>query len=55
MDSPNGSNLTVRIPGFGQFVLELNGVCGCECTNNPVRPYFILAIFVNTYIFYLGN
>ena len=31
-------------------MLELNGVCGCECTDNPVRPYFVLTIFV-IYVF----
>ena len=30
-------SLTVRIPGYGQFVVELAGVYdGCNCDNNPV-------------------
>ncbi|XP_065897542.1 integrin beta-1-like [Dysidea avara] len=33
----NGANLTVRVPGFGQFVVEIEGVCDCECTDNPSR------------------
>ena len=33
----NGTDLTVRVPGFGKFVVELSGVCDCNCTNNPVR------------------
>ena len=32
----NGRNLTVNIPGFGQFVVEMTGVCECSCDNNPV-------------------
>jgi len=37
----NGRNLTVRIPGFGQFVMELTGVCNCSCTGNPVGSTII--------------
>lgn len=36
-----GRNMTVRIPGFGQFVIELTGVCGCNCTSFPVSIYSI--------------
>ena len=32
----NDIDWTVRIPGFGQFVVELTGVSDCNCTGNPV-------------------
>lgn len=31
-----GVDVTVRIPGFGQFVMELSGVCECGCTSNEI-------------------
>ena len=30
-------NLTIRIPGFGQFVAEIAAVCECSCDKNPVK------------------
>ena len=32
-------DITVRIPGFGQFVMGLHGVCDCNCTTNEVKSY----------------
>ena len=32
----NDIDWTVRIPGFGQFVVELTGVSDCNCNSNPV-------------------
>lgn len=29
----------MRVPGFGQFVVEVEGVCDCECTQNPVWKF----------------
>ena len=33
----NGRDWTVKIPGFGQFEVELTGICDCSCLANPVR------------------
>ena len=33
----NGIDWLVKIPGFGEFEVELTGVCDCSCINNPVR------------------
>jgi len=47
----NGTDLTVRVPGFGKFVVELSGVCDCNCTNNPVRSskwlMYLFTIVIN--------
>ena len=48
----HGRNLTIRAPGFGHVVVELTGLCDCDCTNNPVGsfvyPYLhiIILLFV---------
>ena len=33
----NGRDWRVKIPGFGEFVVNLTGVCDCSCASNPVR------------------
>jgi len=38
--------MTVRIPGFGQFVVEIKGVCDCDCTDNPVGKVLQMYIVI---------
>ena len=43
----NGKNLTIRIPGFGQSVVELTGVCDCNCASIPVRILFLWTLHMS--------
>jgi len=31
-----GRNLSIKIPGFGEVVMELIGLCDCNCSATPV-------------------
>ena len=33
----NGKDWIVKIPGFGKFVVELNGTSDYKCNSDPVR------------------
>ena len=35
----DGRNLSIKIPGFGEAVMELIGFCDCNCSANPVSSH----------------
>ena len=46
----NGQDVVVRIPGFGQFLMQLTGVCDCNCSSQTVGHYFFcLSFFIYKY------
>jgi len=51
----NGVDLTISVPGFGNIVAELTGICDCNCTNNPVRNYVSLLFVIILTLFVLDD